>query len=147
MKKNKLVIKLLILFLAIFTLNAKGNEDFFNQGKEKFDNKMYEESKFLMQRNIVFNPKDDQSYLYLAKIFKKLDQKKEIEKNLDTSLLLNPKNEEALYMLMELELDKSNFLRVVELINQFELVCLKLCDKKKEIKKNLKNIEINDESK
>lgn len=147
MKKNKLVIKLLILFLAIFTLNAKGNEDFFNQGKEKFDNKMYEESKFLMQRNIVFNPKDDQSYLYLAKIFKKLDQKKEIEKNLDTSLLLNPKNEEALYMLMELELDKSNFLRVVELINQFELVCLKLCDKKKEIEKNLKNIEVNDESK
>ena len=38
-----------------------------------FDEEKYEESKFLFQRNIVYNPKDSKSYFYLAKIFKKED--------------------------------------------------------------------------
>ena len=39
------------------------------EGKTKFNEKKYEESKFLFQRSIVFNPKDQDSYLYLAKIY------------------------------------------------------------------------------
>ena len=71
------------------------------EGKIKFNEKKYEESKFLFQRSIVFNPKDQNSYLYLAKIYKFEDNKKEEQKNINTVLLLDPKNEEANYLLME----------------------------------------------
>ena len=36
-----------------------------------------EESKFLFQRNIVFNPKHAKSYLYLAKIYNSEENEKE----------------------------------------------------------------------
>ena len=63
----------LILFTVFFIIlnspvNAK--ENFFGKAKKLYDNKNYEDSKFLFQRNIVFNPKDHLSYLYLAKIYK-----------------------------------------------------------------------------
>ena len=53
-------------------------ENFFQEAKDLFDKGKIEESKFLFQRNIVFNPKDSKSYLYLAKIFKlkKMNSKK-----------------------------------------------------------------------
>ena len=34
-----------------------------------FDNKDFEKSKFFFEKDIVFNPKSEKSYLYLAKIF------------------------------------------------------------------------------
>ena len=61
---------LLIIFILINSLNFSfAKEDFFNEGKLKFDEKKIDDSKFLLQRNIVFNPKHAGSYLYLAKIY------------------------------------------------------------------------------
>ena len=103
---------------------------FFEEGKIKYNEKKYEESKFLFQRSIVFNPKDTSSYLYLAKIYKFEDNKREEQKNINTVLLLDPKNEEANYLLMEIELKKSNYSKVRELAENFSKFCTKLCDKK-----------------
>ena len=86
---NKLKLILgIILFLNFFNLTI-AKENFFNDAKNKFDAKKLEESKFLFQRNIVFNPKDAQSYLYLAKIYNSEENEKEEEKNLKTTLLLS----------------------------------------------------------
>ena len=89
-KKIKLVI---IFFIAINLLNSVLAETtFFEEAKKNYDKENYNESKFLFQRNIVFNPKDIKSYLYLAKIYKFESNKKEEEKNINTCLLLHPKN-------------------------------------------------------
>ena len=56
-------------------------------------------------------------------------------------LLLNPKNEEALYMLIELEISKSNFSKVNELNEKFSSVCLLLCDKKNIITQQISNLQ------
>ena len=96
-------------------------DNFFEEGKIKYDEKSYEEAKFLFQRGIVFNPKDEKSYLYLAKIFNIEENKKEEKKNIDTVLLLEPKNEEANYMLMEIELKRSNYLKVREFSSKVSL--------------------------
>ena len=58
------------------------------------------------------------SYLYLAKIFNKKEKDLLEENNLDTVLLLNPKNEEAIYYLTLLNLKKSNFKKSKELIKK-----------------------------
>ena len=142
------VIKLItILFIALnFTDLVIAENIFFEEGKKKYNEKKYEESKFLFQRNIVFNPKDQKSYLYLAKIYKLEENRKEEQKNINTVLLLDPKNEEANYLLMEIELKKSNYSKVKELAENFTKICSKMCNKKTLILESLKNLEPKDES-
>ena len=142
------IIKLFsIFFISVILINsALAESTFFEEGKIKYDEKKYEESKFLFQRSIVFNPKDQDSYLYLAKIYKFEDNKREVEKNINTVLLLNPQNEEANYLLMEIELKKSNYSKVKELTENFSKICNKLCNKKNLILESLKNLEPKNES-
>ena len=120
-----------IFFNLVFLNSVFGAENFFEEAKKKFEKKDYEKSKFLFQRNIVFNPKDAKSYLYLAKIFKNEDNQEEEEKNLDTTLLLDPENEEAIYMLINIQLDRSNFEKANDLMNRFSNICKIMCSKKK----------------
>jgi tetratricopeptide (TPR) repeat protein len=142
------IIKLIsIFFIAVNLTNSSLAEStFFEEGKKKYNKKKYEESKFLFQRNIVFNPKDQESYLYLAKIYKLEENKKEEQKNINTVLLLDPKNEEANYLLMEIELKNSNYSKVKELAENFTKICSKLCNKKTLILESLKNLEPKDDS-
>ena len=136
-----------ILLLSIsFMGNVLSENNFYSAAKKKYDEKKYDDSKFLFQRNIVFNPKDENSYLYLAKIYSFEENEGEKEKNINTVLLLSPKNEEAIYMLMEIELKKSNYSKVLELTENFTKVCIKLCKNKNLILKSLKNFEPNNES-
>ena len=85
------------------------------------------------QRNIVFNPKDAKSYLYLAKIFENEENEGEQIKNINTTLLLEPNNEEAMFILIKYELKKSNYNRVKELKDSFSMICTNLCKEKKNI--------------
>ena len=142
------ITKLALIFIISVTLisSALAESTFFEEGKIKYKEKKYEESKFLFQRSIVFNPKDQDSYLYLAKIYKFEENKREEEKNINTVLLLDPKNEEANYLLMEIELTKSNYKKVQELAENFSKICNKLCDKKNLILKTLENLEPKNES-
>ena len=144
-KKTKLTL-IIFLFINFFSL-LSAEENFFDEAKNKFNEKKLEDSKFLFQRNIVFNPKDAKSYLYLAKIYNFEENEKEEEKNLKTALLLQPDNEEAMYMLINIELKKSNYSEVKSLIKDFTIICSKLCEKTKSINKNLKNTELQNESK
>ena len=143
-KKIKILTITFLLFNFMSPLIAKDN--FFEKGVIKYGEEKYEESKFLFQRNIVFNPADTKSYLYLAKIFNFEENKKEEEKNIETVLLLDPENEEAIYMLMNIELTKSNYSKVKELTKIFSKVCKNLCKKKELIIDSLKNLEPKNES-
>ena len=56
-----------------------------------------------------------------------------------TALLLEPDNEEAMYMLINIELKKSNYSKVKELNKSFLIICKKLCEKTKTINEDVKN--------
>ena len=141
----KFIIKLIaVLFLLIAHVNA--NESFFSKAKDLFEKEKYEDSKFLFQRSIVFNPKYSKSYLYLAKIYNIEENELEEKKNLNTTLLLEPDNEEAIYLLIEIELKRSNYSKVKELKNNFESVCSTLCDKLMSISERLDDIEAKNDS-
>ena len=142
---QKIIKYFLIIFISL-TINVFAKENFFQEAKVLFDKGKIEESKFLFQRNIVFNPKDSTSYLYLAKIYNhEEDQRKEII-NLETALLIEPDNEEALLMMMKISVEKSNYDEVKSLSETFSKVCKKLCDENKNIKESLKNIDPKNES-
>tara|TARA_B100000475_G_C14960780_1_gene299810 strand:- start:485 stop:916 length:432 start_codon:yes stop_codon:yes gene_type:complete len=141
----KNIFKTLVLSLLLIN-NSYSKENFFDEAKKMFDNKKYEESKFLFQRDIVYNPKKAKSYLFLAKIFKIEENLKEQEKNINVTLLLDPQNEEAIYLLMDIEIERSNFDKVKKLKEDFELVCSKMCPKISSINEKLKNFDSKDES-
>ena len=144
MKKVRLVLTIFLLLNITNVLFAENN--FFEKGKKKYLEEKYNDSKFLFQKSIVFNPKNTNSYLYLAKIYNIEENKKEKEKNINTVLLLDPKNEEAIYMLMEIELEKSNYSQVKDLAKTFTKVCKKLCKKKDLIFELLKSQEPKNDS-
>ena len=139
-------LKYILIIFVITSFESFAKENFFNEAKNLFDKGKYEESKFLFQRNIVFNPKDAKSYLYLAKIYETEENEIEKEKNVNTTLLLEPDNEDAMYMLIDLKLKRSDYAKVRELSEKFKNICSSLCNKIASIKERLTNIEAKDES-
>ena len=138
--------KFTLLIFIIITTQAISKEDFFNDAKSLFDKGKIEESKFLFQRNIVFNPKHAKSYLFLAKIYKSEENERKEIKYLKTTLLLEPDNEEAMYMLIDMKLEKSDIKKVEELRDKFKIICNSLCSKIDSIEERLSNIDVNNGS-
>ena len=144
---NKILKIVTLLFFLVFSANlASSKENFFDEALKMYQDKKYDEARFMLERNIVFNPKDAKSYLYLAKIYNHEEDQRKEEYNLDTALLIEPNNEEAILMLMKIALKKSNYSKVKNLSQTFVKVCEKLCDENDEIQKSLKNIEPENES-
>ena len=114
--------------------------DYYIKGIKLFDKKQFDKSKILFEKDIVFNPRSEKSYLYLAKIFNKKDNDNEQEINLNSVLLLNPKNDEAIYMLTLLKIKQSDYDGAKKLIDTFNLVCKSFCSKKNEIQKKFKKL-------
>ena len=109
--------------------------------QEKFflKRRTLKKAKIKFEQSIVFDPKNENSYLYLAKIFKIQEKDSLEEQNLNTVILLNPKNEEALFELALLKIRKSNYSETEKLINTFKSVCKKMCSKSQELENKLKN--------
>ena len=144
---NKILKIITLLFVLVFSANlASSKENFFDEALKMYQDKKYDEARFMLERNIVFNPMDAKSYLYLAKIYNHKEKQRKEEYNLDTALLIEPNNEEVILMLMKIALKKSNYLKVRELSQIFVKVCEKLCNENDEILKSLKNIEPKNES-
>ena len=131
----------LILLANFYNSLSFSEENFFNEALKLYKKEKYEEARFLFERNIVFNPKDANSYLYLAKIYNQEENQRKEKYNLETTLLIEPDNEEALLMLMKIAIEKSNYEKVKDLSDKFVKVCKNLCDENKDIQESLKNIE------
>ena len=141
----KYIIIIFVFFGLCLSSSAEKN-NYFDEAKMLFEEEKFEESKFLFQRNIVYNPKDAESYLYLSKIFILEENKSEQEKNLNTTLLLEPKHEEAMYLLIDIELKRSNFSKAEELKKNFMMICSVMCEKLTSINSRLKEFEKKDAS-
>ena len=137
MKKSFFLIKIFVIYLFLISNGITKQTNYFDKGIELFKKKEFDKSKILFERDIVFNPKSEKSYLYLAKIFNKNKNDKEEEINLNNVLLLNPQNDEAIYMLTLLKIKQSDYNQAKELIDKFILVCKSFCSKKKEIQDKL----------
>ena len=139
---NKIFKLTLFFFLIINFINSSfSEENFFDEGLKLYKDKKYEDARFMFERGIVFNPKDSKSYLYLAKIYKLENNEKFEEQNLNTVILLNPKNEEAIYLLALLKIKQSDFSKSNNLINTLMKICKNFCGKEKELNVKLKNLQ------
>ena len=139
MRKN-FFIKILVIYLFLISGGAAIQSNYFEEGIKLYQNKKFDESKILFERDLVFNPKSEKSYLYLAKIFNESNNDEEFEVNLNNVLLINPQNDEAIYMLTLLKIKQSDYNQAKELIDQFIVVCKSFCSKKNEIQEKLRKL-------
>ena len=142
------ILKILFSIIIVITGSTAvlSKENFFDEGLKKYQDEKYEEARFLFERNIVYNPKDAKTYLYLAKIYNHEENQRKEENNLTTALLIEPDNEEVLLMLIKIALKKSNYTKVKDLSQTFIKVCNKLCNENDQIQESLKNLEPKNES-
>ena len=131
----KITLVLIILPNILFA-----NTQFFKEGLSLFENNKFKEAKFKFEQDIVYNPKNEMSYLYLSKIFRNLQKKDLEEQNLQTVILLNPKNEEAIYSLAKLKLETSDYKKSKELNERLTNLCKKLCDESQKLKVEIENL-------
>ena len=140
MKKIFLLIKLFIFCLFLISYLEAKETNYLDEGIILFKKKEFEKSKIFFEKDLVFDPKSEKSYLYLAKIFNKKDNDDEQEINLNNVLLLNPQNEEAIYMLTLLKIKQSDYEETRKLIDKFNLVCKSFCSKKKEMENKFEKL-------
>ena len=126
-----------ILCLILISENSISKEivNNFEKGEEKYFNKYYEEAKIFFEKNIVFNTKNTNSYLYLSKIHKILKNYDEEERNLNTAIMLEPKNEDALYLIIELYIKQGEFKLAEKKYDLLKKICKKNCIKLSKVKK------------
>ena len=132
--------KIFLIILFFYPNILVANTEYFEEGLSLFKNKKFNEAKFKFEQDIVFNPKSEMSYLYLSKIFRSFDDKNLEEQNLNTVILINPKNEEAIYNLAKLKLDSSDFKKSAELNDRLMVLCNNFCEKSKKLKKEIENL-------
>ena len=135
---NKYLIFIFILFFLSNNLFAKSK--YFQEGINLYNQNKLEDAKFKFEQDIVYNPKAELSYLYLSKIFNKQDKKILEEQNLNTVMLLNPKNEEAVYYLVKLKLSSSDYKKSKELNKKLKLICNNFCNQSDELKVEIENL-------
>ena len=129
----------IIFFLVLISSNTLADNNYFNEGLVFYKNQELDKAKFKFEQDIVFNPKNEQSYLYLSKIFNTKKKKDLEEKNLNTVILLNPKNEDAVFSLAKLKLNDSDYKESKKLIDRLLSFCKSYCQKSKKLKIEIEN--------
>ncbi len=142
------ILKLIFISAVFFSFNTQtfSKENFFSKALKLYEKEKYEDARFLFERSIVFNPKDANSYLYLAKIYNHEENQSKEEHNLETALLIEPNNEEAMLMMMKIAIEQSNYDKVKNMSDTFSKVCKNLCNENQKIRESLKNIDPKNES-
>ena len=131
---------LIYTFLFILPNALFAKSEYLNQGIDLFNKKKFEDAKFKFEQDIVFNPKSEMSYLYLSKIFNNKEKNNLEEQNLNTVMLLNPNNEEAVYYLAKLKLKSSDYKKSKELNKKLKTICIKFCTKSEKLKIEIENL-------
>ena len=135
---KKIIYFVLILIILPNYLFAKS--EYFQQGINLYNENKFEDAKFKFEQDIIYNPKSELSYLYLSKIFNKQEKKDLEEQNLNTVILLNPKNEEALYNLIKLKLSSSDYAKSKNLNEKLKSICKKFCGSSDKLKFEIENL-------
>ena len=134
--------KYLIIVFILYSIPcvSYAKSKYFQEGIDLYNKDKLEDAKFKFEQDILFNPKSELSYLYLSKIFNKQDKRNLEEQNLNTVMLINPKNEEAIYNLAKLKLSSSDYQKSKELNKRLKSICSSYCGKSEKLKTEIENL-------
>ena len=124
----------LSLLLILYSSTSFAIENInLTKGKNFFEKKDFEQARIEFEKSIVYNPKNIDSYIYLSKIYSEVKNEQEEKKNIKTALLLDPKNEEALLLMIKLNIKEGDYSVAEANYKILSSVCIKLCNELNEI--------------
>jgi len=124
----------LSLLLILYSSTSFAIENInLTKGKNFFEKKDFEQARIEFEKSIVYNPKNIDSYIYLSKIYSEVKNEQEEKKNIKTALLLDPKNEEALLLMIKLNIKEGDYSVAEENYKILSSICIKLCNELNEI--------------
>ena len=129
-----------LLIICLLTSHLFAKSKYFQEGIKLYNENNFEDARFKFEQDILYNPKSEFSYLYLSKIFNKQEKKELEEQNLSTVMLLNPKNEEAIYNLAKLKLSSSDYKKSKELNKRLKSICNNFCSQSDKLKIEIENL-------
>ena len=134
--------KLFIIFFVLISLPNLlfAKSKYFQDGISLFNINKLDDAKFKFEQDIVYNPKNELSYLYLSKIFNKKEDSNLEEQYLNTVMLLNPINEEAIYNLAKLKLSSSDYKKSKDLNKKLKSICINYCKQSDKLKIEIENL-------
>ena len=124
--------------MCMLTSHLFAKSKYFQEGIKLYNENNFEDARFKFEQDILYNPKSEFSYLYLSKIFNKQD--KRIRRTKFRNVLLNPKNEEAIYNLAKLKLASSDYKKSKELNKRLKSICNNFCSQSDKLKIEIENL-------
>ena len=130
--------KYFFIFLFFLISNLANASNYYEDALSKYDLKDFKSSIQLLEKSVVFNPKDSDSWILLGKSYASIENKEVAFKYLEIAFTLKPESPELNLLLGELSHDLSLNEKYQTYLENLEIICPSGCSELSQ----LKNIKI-----
>ena len=127
--------KYFFIFLFFLISNLANALNYYEDALSKYDLKDFKSSIQLLEKSIVFNPKDSDSWILLGKSYVSIENKEVALKYLETAFTLKPESPELNLLLGELSHDLNLNEKYQTYLENLEIICPSGCSELSQLKK------------
>ena len=127
--------KYFFIFLLFLISNLANASNYYEDALSKYDSKDYKSSIQLLEKSVVFNPKDSDSWILLGKSYASIENKEVAFKYLEIAFTLKPESPELNLLLGELANDLNLDEKYKSYLENLEIICPSGCKELSQLKK------------
>ena len=127
--------KCFFIFLFFLISRLVNASNYYEDALSKYDLEDFKSSIQLLEKNIVFNPKDSESWILLGKSYASIENKEVAFKYLEIAFTLKPENPELNLLLGELSHDLNLNEKYQTYLENLEIICPSGCSELSQLKK------------
>ena len=127
--------KYFFIFLLFLISNLANASNYYEDALSKYDLKDFKSSIQLLEKSVVFNPKDSDSWILLGKSYASIENKEVALKYLETAFTLKPESPELNLLLGELSHDLNLNEKYETYLENLEIICPLGCNELSQLKK------------
>ena len=124
-----------ITFLFFVSINQSYAASYYEDALSKYDLKDFKSSIQLLEKSIVFNPKDSKSWILLGKSYASIENKEAAFKYFEIAFTLKPNNPELNLLLGQLSYDLNFIEKYESYLENLEIICPSGCIELNQLKK------------
>ena len=127
--------KYFFIFLFFLISNLANASNYYEYALSKYDLKDFKSSIQLLEKSIVLNPKDSDSWILLGKSYESIENKEVAFKYLEIAFTLKPESPELNLLLGELSHDLNLNEKYQTYLENLEIICPSGCSELSQLKK------------
>ena len=123
-----------ITFLFFLNLSSAFATNYYEDALSKYDSKDFKSSIQLLEKNIVFQPKDSKSWILLGKSYASIENKEAALKYFEIAFTLKPDSPELNLLLGQLSYDLNFIEKYESYLENLEIICPSGCTELNQLK-------------